>query len=87
MSEASWPLQDAKAQFSAVVDAALDGVAQHVTRRGQPAVVVIAEAEYQRLRRRAGAAAPGFVKHLLAIPKGSLHATRMKAAAREVEFG
>ena len=37
-----WPLQDAKNRFSAVVDAALAGDPQRVTRRGRPAVVVLA---------------------------------------------
>ena len=35
-----WPLQDAKNKFSALVNAALAGEPQQVTRRGQPAVVV-----------------------------------------------
>ena len=46
-----WPLQDAKNKFSAVVDAALAGVPQRVTRRGRPAVVIVAVDEYERLRR------------------------------------
>ena len=92
MSEPSWPLQDAKAQFSAVVDAAIEGVAQHVTRRGQRAVVVISEAEDERLRRRTRTKSSGFVEHLLAIPKsprgpkGSLRATRIAAVPRDVDF-
>ena len=36
-----WSLQDAKNKFSAVVDAALSGKPQEVSRRGRPAVVVI----------------------------------------------
>ena len=44
-----WPLQDAKNKFSAVVNAALEGEPQHVTRRGRPAVVVIAVKDYERL--------------------------------------
>ena len=47
---ATWQLQDAKNRFSAVVNAALDGEPQRVTRRGQPAVVVLAAEEYERLR-------------------------------------
>ena len=46
-----WPLQDAKNRFSALVDAALAGAPQRVTRRGRPAVVVLATDEYERLRR------------------------------------
>ena len=66
----SWQLQDAKNRFSAVVDAALAGEHQEVTRRGRPVVVVIAFEEYQRLCRAEQATAPNFIDHLLAIPKG-----------------
>ena len=44
-----WPLQDAKNKFSALVNAALAGEPQRVTRRGQPAVVVLAAEKYDRL--------------------------------------
>ena len=64
-----WALQDAKNRFSAVVDAALNGEPQMVTRRGAPAVVVVAVEDYERLRRADAANAPTFVEHLLAIPK------------------
>ena len=68
---AQWALQDAKNRFSAVVDAALAGEPQQVTRRGQPAVMVIAVEQYRRLCQAEKAAAPDFIEHLLAIPKGS----------------
>ena len=66
----TWQLQDAKNRFSAVVDAALAGEPQEVTRRGKPVVVVIAVDEYERLCQAEKAAAPDFIEHLLAIPKG-----------------
>ena len=69
MSSRSWRLQDAKAQFSAVVEAAMRGEEQHVTRRGQAAVVVVGAEEFERLRHAERAAAPGFIEHLLAMPK------------------
>ena len=78
MSE--WTLQDAKNRFSAVVNAALAGEPQRVTRRGQPAVVVVAVEEYERLRQAEKADAPAlaeqtdgptFVDILLAIPKAT----------------
>ena len=65
-----WPLHDAKNRFSAVVNAALAGEPQTVTRRGVPAVVVLDVEEYQRLRQAEQAGAPTFIDHLLAIPKG-----------------
>lgn len=63
-----WTLQDAKARFSAVVDAALAGEPQEVTRRGRPAVVVVGADDWARMTGAARAA--GFGAHLAAIPKG-----------------
>ena len=68
---ATWQLQDAKNRFSAVVNAALAGEPQRVTRRGKPAVVVLAEEEYKRLHNREAGNAPNFIEHLLAIPKAT----------------
>lgn len=69
MHRSRWRLQDAKTQFSQVVESALQGEPQHVTRRGREAVVVLSETSYRALREGARASAPGFVAHLLAIPK------------------
>lgn len=82
----SWLLQDAKARFSTVVDAALAGVPQHVTRRGQPAVVILSEDDYARLQRTAHAAAPGFIDHLLAMPADDLSFERADLPPRDVNF-
>ena len=71
MDKAQWRLQDAKAQFSQVVEAALHGEPQHVSRRGREAVVVLSEASYRALRKSARSGARGFLAHLLAIPKGA----------------
>ena len=79
----SWRLQDAKAQFSAVVDAAVNGEAQLVTRRGKRAVVVLDAGEYERLRQGERAQAPGFIEHLLAMPRLP-RATTSTSAARKV---
>ena len=65
----SWSLQDAKNRFSAVVNAALAGEPQTVTRRGVPAVVVLAVDDYERLCQAEKADAPTFIEHLLDIPK------------------
>jgi prevent-host-death family protein len=69
MHKSQWRLQDAKAQFSQVVEAALQGEPQHVTRRGRDAVVVLSETSYRRLQQSSRIAAPGFIAHLLAVPK------------------
>jgi prevent-host-death family protein len=84
MAEPKWTLQDAKNKFSAVVDAALKGTPQHVTRRGQPAVVVVSAGEFERLR---GARKPSFKEMLLAMPKGDFEIERSKAPIlRKIEF-
>jgi prevent-host-death family protein len=44
-----WKLEDAKARFSEVVRLAQRGHPQHVSVRGQPAVVILAAADYARL--------------------------------------
>lgn len=44
-----WQLQEAKARFSEVVELAMKGEAQTVTRRGHPAVVVLDWETYTRL--------------------------------------
>lgn len=87
MQKAQWRLQDAKTQFSQVVEAALHGEPQHVTRRGRDAVVVLSEASYRALRESARHSAPGFVAHLLAIPKGgALSDRRSRVTLRDVEL-
>ena len=64
-----WQLNDAKNRFSAVVDAALSGEPQWVTRRGRPAVVVLSVDEYDRLHRLDNGPAPSLVALLLDIPQ------------------
>ncbi len=81
-----WPLQDAKNKFSAVVEAALAGTPQRVTRRGKPAVVVLSTSEYERLRRMEKAAAPGLAELLLEIPQGGEDFARLGVTPRKVEF-
>lgn len=63
-------LQDAKNRFSAVVEAALSGRPQRVSRRGKPAVVVISATEYDRLIAASSAGRESFADHLMAFPEG-----------------
>jgi prevent-host-death family protein len=91
---ALWRLQDAKAQFSALVDGALRGVPQHVTRRGKQAVVVLSEQDFEALQRSATNATNNKAKplslidHLLAIPKASqaFKADRLDVQPRDIDF-
>ncbi len=72
MRQAQWQLQTAKAQLSALVEAALLGEPQRITRRGKDAVMVVSEKTYVALTSKAQARAPDFVAHLLAMPKEKL---------------
>ena len=84
MSE--WSLQDAKNRFSAVVAAALAGEPQRVTRRGRPAVMVVAVEEYERLRHLEKAKAPTFAELLLSIPQDGGEFERIELPSRPVDF-
>ena len=86
MRSESWRLQDAKNQFSKVVDAALHGEPQHVTRRGREVVVIVAADEYVRLEKFKAASMPRFVDHLLALPKDDAEFERLPFKSRAVEF-
>ena len=81
-----WALQDAKNRFSAVVDAAVAGDPQRVTRRGKPAVVVLAVDEYDRLRHLEKANAPTFADLLLAIPRDDGEFERLPLSPRPVDL-
>jgi antitoxin Phd len=96
-NSSAWRLQDAKAQFSALVDGALRGVPQHVTRRGKQAVVVLSEQDFEALQRSAANAASNTTKplslidHLLAIPKSpetsqTFQADRLDVQPRDIDF-
>ena len=79
-----WSLQDAKNRFSAVVEAALAGRPQEVTRRGRPAVVVLAVEEYERLVQVAAVRRESFAEHLLHFPGAEVE--RLQARPRDVAF-
>jgi antitoxin Phd len=64
-----WQLQTAKAQLSELVEAALRGEPQRITRRGKDAVMVVSEATFLALKQNAKRDASDFVSHLLAIPR------------------
>ena len=69
MQQAQWQLQTAKAQLSELVEAALRGEPQRITRRGKDAVMVLSEQAYVALTSSAKSDAPDFVAHLLAMPR------------------
>ena len=81
-----WPLQDAKNKFSALVNAALAGEPQRVTRRGQPAVVVLASEEFERLCRLERSGAPTLGELLLDMPQDDQDFERLSLPARSLDL-
>ena len=82
---AQWQLQEAKNRLSALVDAAISGEPQQVTRRGRPAVVVIAAEDYERLRRLERVSLPAFNDLLLEMPQDDGEFERLPMPARQFE--
>ena len=62
----TWPVQDAKARFSELLDACMSNGPQLVTKRGAEAAILVDISEWRRLKQ---AARPS-LKDLLLAPKG-----------------
>lgn len=58
-----WSVAEAKAKLSEVIDGALDGEAQEITKHGKPIAVMLDIEQYRRL-----VPVRSFKEHLLAIP-------------------
>lgn len=87
--QAQWTLQDAKNKFSEVVNAACAGTPQVVTKRGQPAVVVLSTDYYNHLLKQGAKGTASFKDLLLAMPQGEdmeMDSSRSELNLREVEF-
>lgn len=78
----TWSVQDAKNNFSAVVEAA-KGEPQTVTKHGKPAVVVVDAGTYARLQDADRHGAPRFSEHLLAMPADDGEFERLDATLRD----
>ena len=78
-----WQLQEAKNQFSLVVDNALTQGPQTVTRHGEPTVMVVSMAEFKKARPK-----KSLVQMLLRSPLRGLDVDfeRQKDFPREVEL-
>lgn len=64
-----WALQDAKNRLSEVVDAALRGEPQVVTRRGVDTAVIISHEEFTRMTAARGATRKPLAAYLLEVPR------------------
>ena len=82
--ETIWKLQDAKSQFSKVVEHALKSGPQYVTRRGTKAVVVLSVIDYEKLI----SSKLSFKDFLLSCPKinEDFQIERQKDYPREIEL-
>jgi antitoxin Phd len=67
-----WSLQDAKNKLSEVVDAALQGRPQMVTRRGVKTAVVLSYEAYTRVAQIVESPRASFESFLRAVPKQGL---------------
>ena len=79
-----WKLQDAKAQFSKVVENALTAGPQYVTRRGEKTVVVLSVRDYEDMV----AGKPSFKAFLLNCPRmdESFTIDRQRDRPRDIEL-
>lgn len=76
----AWPVQDAKARFSELLDACVNEGPQLVTRRGAETAVLIPITEWKRL---SNAARPSLKSLLLSdLGRGDLELPQRKAAKR-----
>jgi len=79
----TWQLQTAKSKFSDLVNKALEGTPQLVTKKGKPVVYVISVDEYEKLKGRRS-----FKKLLLNSPHKTLdiHHDRQDDRGRSVNI-
>lgn len=80
----NWQLQEAKARFSELVKRAAKEGPQHITVHGEPAVVVLSEKEYNKLKKPKAS----FVNFINQSPlKGvQLDLKRDKSLNRDIEL-
>jgi len=79
-----WTVASAKAHLSELIERALSDGPQTITRRGRPAVVVVATREWERRSRRAGSLADFFARSPLA--GSGLVIERVRDAPRDLDL-
>ncbi|MCY4040623.1 MAG: type II toxin-antitoxin system Phd/YefM family antitoxin [Gammaproteobacteria bacterium] len=80
----NWQLHHAKNKFSSVVDAAIAGEPQQVTRRGKPVVAIISIEEFEELQLVRKDASASLPELLLDVPRGGSRPRRLDVHARRV---
>jgi prevent-host-death family protein len=81
----NWTVAQAKAKLSEVIERALDGAPQTITRNGKTAVVVVSAAEWQRRTQRKGTLADFLTRSPLR--NSGLKIERIKGRLRNVDLG
>ena len=88
--QSQWTIQDAKNKFSEVVNAACSGTPQFVSKRGQPAVVVLSAEAYGNMLKMGESCSPSFAGLLLQMPQEDdgleIEKARQDISLREVDF-
>jgi antitoxin Phd len=78
-----WQLHEAKNKLSSLIDTAIDGKAQIITRRGEDAAIIIGIKEYKKLKGQKS----NLKKFLLNSPKiDNFEVTRGAAKYREIDL-
>lgn len=80
----TWTVAEAKAKFSEVIERALLGDPQTITRNGRTAAVVVSAEEWERKTKRTGNLAEFFAASPL--PGSDLTVERLKDGPRETEL-
>ncbi len=89
MQTHQWSLHDAKNKLSAVIDAAQQGEAQVITRRGVPSAVVVSVEAFEKLQLQEQSLKPDFLEHLLSSPQSDQAETlfeRSNLTVRDIDF-
>ena len=81
----TWTVAEAKAKLSEVIDKALDGAPQTITRNGRTAVVVVSAAEWQRRTERRGTLAEFLARAPLG--RAGVAPRRIKGRLRDADLG
>ena len=80
----TWQLQDAKSKFSQLVDLAMKGEPQVVTKRGVEAVAIISVDALNKLKKNKNSL--GLISVLKNGPKHDIELTRSDEPTRDIRF-
>jgi prevent-host-death family protein len=79
----NWQLQEAKAKLSQLVERAVEGEAQTITKHGRETAVILSYSEYMRLQKHNKSA----LEALSGAPKSELKTYRSKAPVKPIQLG